>query len=170
MVLIYGFILAFPVSVIVFLVNYYSMQQKHSVLWKQILYRCLFAFYLVMLLAITFLGRADVEGFSFIPFSSYIEAWKKSSLIAWRNIVINIIMFMPFGFLLPMIFKKADNLLQISVITAIFSLGIELLQVLSHRGVFEIDDIINNLVGSIIGYTILKSICKYIDNKENRCW
>lgn len=169
MVLIYGVVLALPVSAIVLIVNYCSMQRKHSVLWKQILSRCLFAFYLVMLLAVTFLGRADVEGVSIIPFSSYIEAWKKASLIAWRNIAINIIMFIPFGFLLPLIFKKADNLLQISVFTAVFSLGIEFLQMLSHRGVFEIDDIINNFIGSIIGYTILKSICKYIENKENHC-
>lgn len=158
MVLIYGFILALPVSVIVFFVNYYSMQRKQCVLWKQILSRCLFAFYMVMLFAVTFLGRADVEGFSFIPFSSYVEAWQKASLIAWRNIVINIIMFIPFGFLLPAIYKKADNLMGCFILSFVFSLGIELLQAFSNRGIFEIDDIINSIAGTLVGYAILKTI------------
>ena len=127
----------------------------------------MFAFYLGVLFAITFLGRADVEGVSFIPFTSYIEAWEKSSLIAWRNILINIVLFVPFGFLIPLTFKKINSLLQTSIFTVIFSFCIELLQVLSNRGIFEIDDVINNLVGSVVGYTILKLICKCVVNKEN---
>lgn len=167
MVLIYGIILALPVSVIVFLVSYLSMRHKHNILWNTILFRCMFAFYLGVLFAITFLGRADVEGVSFIPFTSYIEAWEKSSLIAWRNILINIVLFVPFGFLISLTFKKINSLLQTSIFTVIFSFCIELLQVLSNRGIFEIDDVINNLVGSVVGYTILKLICKCVVNKEN---
>ena len=54
MVLIYGIILALPVSVIVFLVSYFSMRHKHNILWNTILFRCMFAFYLGVLFAITF--------------------------------------------------------------------------------------------------------------------
>lgn len=166
MVLIYGFFLSLPVSVIVFFVNYYSMQRNQCILWKQILSRCLFAFYMVMLLAVTFLGRADVEGFSFIPFSSYVEAWRKTSLIAWRNILINIIMFIPFGFLLPVIYKKAYRLMECFMLSFVFSLGIELLQTFTNRGIFEIDDIINNIAGTLIGYTILKAIKRILLNNN----
>lgn len=75
------------------------------------------------------------------------------------NIIGNIVVFVPFGFLLPMAFQKQldrlDKLLFASV-TGI--LVIELLQLVLKVGVFDIDDIILNSIGVVAGFVVLKVI------------
>ncbi len=73
-----------------------------------------------------------------------------------RQIVLNIIMTVPFGFLLPLIKKENINLLKVIFYTFLFSLMIEILQLIiisSYRS-SDITDIITNVIGGIIGYII----------------
>ena len=68
-----------------------------------------------------------------------------------RQIVLNVVMMMPFGFLLPVIKKK--NIFFCAVWTFLFSLGIELLQPLINGSrSADITDLITNTTGGIIGY------------------
>lgn len=71
-----------------------------------------------------------------------------------RQVVLNVIMTIPFGFLLPLV-KKNVKLLKIIFYTFLLSLSIELLQPLIN-GVrsSDITDLITNVVGGIIGYVI----------------
>lgn len=68
--------------------------------------------------------------------------------------MLNVIMTIPFGFLLPLV-KKNVKLLKIIFYTFLLSLSIELLQPLIN-GVrsSDITDLITNVVGGIIGYVI----------------
>ena len=70
-----------------------------------------------------------------------------------RQIVLNVVMMMPFGFLLPII--KKQNLFSCAVQTLLFSLGIELLQPLINgfRSA-DITDMITNTTGGIMGYLL----------------
>ena len=69
-----------------------------------------------------------------------LESFSKA---AWRNIILNICMFIPLGFLLPFLdkFKIWWKNYLVGLATTLI---IELLQLVTHRGIFEIDDIINN--------------------------
>lgn len=69
-----------------------------------------------------------------------------------RQILLNIIITIPFGFLLPLVNNKV-RLLNVIFYTFLLSLGIELLQPLVNGfRSSDITDIITNLVGGIIGY------------------
>ena len=72
-----------------------------------------------------------------------------------KQVGLNIIMTIPFGFLVSFIKKENVKLLKIVFYTFILSLGIELLQPLIN-GVrsADITDLITNVIGGIIGYVM----------------
>lgn len=80
-----------------------------------------------------------------------------------RQIVLNIIMMIPFGFLLP-ICRKNSKISYVTCMTLIFSLCIEIIQPLIHGySSSDITDIVTNTIGGFIGYIIyylLKSTIK----------
>ena len=107
---------------------------------------------------------------NFVPFIDVLNG--RGDFI--RQIGLNVIMTVPFGFLLPLTKKNSDKLLKVILYTFLLSLSIELLQPLIN-GVrtADITDIITNVIGGIIGYVIylifrplLIKILKYIKNKK----
>lgn len=80
------------------------------------------------------------ERINWIPFSRTIDP---------VGYGLNVVMFLPFGFLVPMIWKKMG---KASVLTAgfSFSLLIELSQLFSYRGT-DVDDLIMNTLGAAVG-------------------
>ena len=73
---------------------------------------------------------------------------------AFSMIVLNLLLFMPFGFLLPVVFPgfvKSGK--KVFLAGLMFSVGIELTQLFSGR-MFESDDIIANSLGALLGYLI----------------
>ncbi len=82
-----------------------------------------------------------------------------------RQIVLNIIMTVPFGFLLPLcreLSGKVCGFFRIFTATAALSLSIELLQpLISASRSSDITDLITNTVGGVIGYllyTVFKKV------------
>ncbi|QDQ08449.1 VanZ family protein [Bacillus sp. BD59S] len=91
-----------------------------------------------------------------VPFKStirYLTEFDSYNLdIVLMNTLGNVIIFIPFGFLLPLLFKQINNVKIASKIFIKFILLIESLQLLTFTGVFDIDDIILNVLGALIGY------------------
>lgn len=82
-----------------------------------------------------------------------------------RQVVLNIIMTIPFGFLLPLIKNQKINLIKIVLYTFLLSLSIELLQpLINDFRSSDITDLITNILGGIIGY-ILYIIFKPLTTK-----
>lgn len=73
------------------------------------------------------------------------------------QIVLNIILTVPFGFLISYKIDKV-NLLKVILYTFILSLGAELLQPLINLRSADITDLLTNVVGGIIGYIFFKLI------------
>lgn len=96
-----------------------------------------------------------------IPFRSTIEIFKHSSLgTALIQTAGNVLLFMPLGFLLPVIsdrFKRFTNclicILCVSACTELIQLLINLITGVQNR-VTDIDDVILNTAGGLIGYVI----------------
>lgn len=91
-----------------------------------------------------------------IRFITYREQIGLESFIV--NIFGNICAFVPFGFMLPIISKNNRKFLNVTIITLIFSLTIELLQLISKVGIFDVDDLFLNTIGGIIGYLVFKVV------------
>lgn len=72
-----------------------------------------------------------------------------------EDLLLNIILFIPFGFFLPYIWPKL-NFWKTILWAFCVSTVIEVTQYLAHWGCLEIDDIINNTVGACIGYGCFK--------------
>jgi len=82
------------------------------------------------------------------------------------NLLGNIVCLMPFGLFLPLLFKKTNNTKKYIITIFFVTLGIEITQLLTLSGSFDIDDIILNALGAYIAYKILniKDINKLIRN------
>ena len=81
------------------------------------------------------------------------------------NVVGNIVIFIPFGFFVTYYLKTKKIILPL-IVTAIVSTCVEFIQLGIGRS-FDVDDIILNLAGSIIGFLIfvgLKSLKKHLPN------
>lgn len=70
-----------------------------------------------------------------------------------RNTILNILLFMPFGFLLPALWKKYRSLGTTAVAGLLFSMLIEAMQIFSFR-LTDVDDLITNTAGTVLGYCI----------------
>lgn len=101
-------------------------------------------------------GGADANGeANFIPFKTivpYLFGYK-GLVIAGVNIVGNIVLLIPFGFLVAFIWRKLNwgKMFFIASVTCVF---IEGMQVLLYTGIFDIDDVILNALGVMVGYWI----------------
>lgn len=72
-------------------------------------------------------------------------------------VTLNLLLFVPLGFLITAVFKKINfNYKKVSLSGCVFSCSIEFLQLFAGR-FFEIDDIIANTLGTLIGYLFWQS-------------
>lgn len=93
-------------------------------------------------------------GVNFYPFRTIKSYINYSSFAhAFLNIAGNILLFVPFGFLLPMIYKEFKSFKNTVGLSIIFSFFIEFIQFFIGRSV-DIDDLLLNTVGGIIGFLI----------------
>lgn len=86
-------------------------------------------------------------------------------LNSFENLVGNVVVFMPFGFLLPFVHSKGRNFFVLLLNAFIFVLGIEVFQLFSAFGAFDVDDILLNCLGAVFGY-IFYLIWELIDKER----
>lgn len=99
-----------------------------------------------------------------VPFTSIIET---ITLLLTKTqgfyyildyLILDIILFIPLGLFLPILFPKTKKIKNFILICLTISIIKELFQLLLNVGMFNIDDIILNLSGAIISYTIFKNL------------
>ncbi|CEK38411.1 VanZ family protein [Paraclostridium sordellii] len=110
----------------------------------------------------TFLG---VDGIiNIIPFKETVNILRdgihNNGII--KGIILNVIYFIPLGFLLPLLFKKINSFLKIILISTITSSLIEIIQLFTIFSVSNIDDVIFNIIGSAIGLICFKLFEKIV--------
>lgn len=81
--------------------------------------------------------------------------------LTFRNIAGNLLLFLPFGLFCSCLFKPINNLKRVLFLTALVSFLVETFQYILILGVFDVDDIIYNTVGSCFGYHLFKPRSKY---------
>ncbi|MDD2215760.1 MAG: VanZ family protein [Eubacteriales bacterium] len=137
---------------------------------RQIIFGSLFIAYIIMVLGVTFISRGShFQGSMNIHFlSSYQEAWNKFTALSWQFLILNIFMFVPFGFLLPLLHNKFFKFYYTLAASLLFTLFIELFQLKTGIGIFEVDDIFNNVLGAFIGYGIIMALISAFTAKNNK--
>lgn len=91
-----------------------------------------------------------------VPFksiSSAINSYMRIGIEPSVNLVGNIIIFVPMGLLIPLIINKPSFLKTIGI-SFVTILGIEIIQFITCLGIADIDDVILNIAGCVIGYTL----------------
>lgn len=109
-------------------------------------------------------GGTDASGQSnLVPFKTIVSylLGGKGLIIAGINLVGNIILLVPLGFLAPLVFR--DLTWRASLVLAVGSgLVLEGLQVLLRVGIFDIDDVLLNALGVFIGYGAYTFLCRWV--------
>lgn len=79
----------------------------------------------------------------------------------YLNIWGNVLCFIPFGFILPVISRRGKHWYNTFLLSFLFSFWIETVQLLFKVGSFDVDDMFLNTTGGITGF-ILVSLCQRI--------
>ena len=128
-----------------------------------------FIIYCFILVYVLFLSRGTRVGFTyaeymqrftnFIPFKTIIEYVQRYSNGYWRlatlNLLGNLALFVPMGMALPCLFKKLNRFWKVILTVLGMVVIVELVQGLLRVGSIDIDDVIFNVVGAMIGYEII---------------
>jgi glycopeptide antibiotics resistance protein len=84
-----------------------------------------------------------------------------------RPYIENILLFIPLGFMLPCIWKKYEVLWKTALSGITFSLIIELSQLFNGR-VTDIDDLLMNTLGALIGWVIFRLLKEHLSKLQNK--
>lgn len=119
--------------------------------------------YVLVVLYFTVVGRYSHEEYTvrlqvLYSYRNYILTGDKHEL---RGIIVNIVMFILFSFMSAALFRDKKPVIITLALGLSLTLIIELLQLITHTGTFETDDILNNLLGTIFGI-VLWNICDEI--------
>jgi glycopeptide antibiotics resistance protein len=107
--------------------------------------------------------RSNLEFFKEIKrFIQYRQQLGFESFVV--NILGNVLAFAPFGFLLPQLNKRYRRFLLVAFLSMLFSLAVETTQLVLRVGIFDVDDILMNTIGGMLGY-ISYVICNRLYRK-----
>lgn len=137
-----------------FLISRRKKSQGQSVSRKEILCGLALSIYIVFLLGGTILNReiGDEYLIEWMPFWSYLDLLSKWSVPMLVQMLYNVLVFIPWGFLLPemVCIKRKIRMVLLSAFG--LSFGIEIIQLVFKLGLFEFDDVFHNVLGAVIGY------------------
>ena len=137
---------------------------KKKIIIHRELMNLMFIVYLFLLFQLV--TTTDFESYSnnFIPFRE-IMRYRIDSTLFYRNVLGNILLFLPFGYLVSYYLKNTKYYIAL-LLTFITSVSTEVIQMYIGRS-FDIDDILLNLLGGLIGYLIFKVQYKIIEKLPN---
>lgn len=136
----------------------------------------LFILYLVLLFYFLFFsetfGRA-YEGreysYNLEPFREIGRFWNYRAELGmaavFTNIAGNVLCFVPFGAILPVLNRRARNFFVIVILSFEFSLLVECAQLISKVGSFDVDDLLLNTLGGFLGF-LLFTLCNRLRRRR----
>jgi len=153
----------------------YKICKKDKINYKREVIMLLFFMFLIGLYSQVITGDFSIknvnkENINIIPFKIFMDTYKAVFINKNINYFIisflgNIGMFIPIGLLLPAIWKLKDK--TVILIGFLISLSIEISQLFLNRAT-DIDDLIFNTIGIILGLVIYKIIRKESVKNDNK--
>ena len=139
----------------------YLVKNKADFIWYKELLTLLFCVYILCLFQIV--TAQDLNNFSgnnFTPFKEILR-YSLGSRLFLKNVLGNILLFVPYGLFVG-IYTKVDKYVPALMLIVLASLSIEATQLVIGR-VFDVDDILLNIIGGTIGYYIYRLLDKIGD-------
>ncbi|MCC8167827.1 MAG: VanZ family protein [Clostridiales bacterium] len=105
-------------------------------------------------------GEATFE-VNLVPLREIRRFWELLSYPQWRfaaflNLAGNIVIFMPFGGFAALLVHPKEKWYLITLLSLELSLLVELIQLAARTGCFDVDDLILNTLGGLMGYIAYK--------------
>lgn len=149
----------------------YFIQKNRKAIFR--ISSILFILYSCLMIWEVFIGPYrsydGIRRYNLYPFKTIIHYFmnseRYSSHILFINLAANIVTFIPLGFFIALLFKRVRNINIVVVFSIMITTIIETMQIILNVGVFDIDDIILNTLGCIIGFIFYK-IIKWILGKQ----
>lgn len=101
------------------------------------------------------------------PFWTYWAVIEHVPGVSVWDIVLNVVLFLPLGFLVKLLYPFL-SVGKMFLIAFICSFCIELNQYIFEKGIAQVDDVIHNLIGSLIGWWVAKGILVFASNKTHK--
>ena len=141
-------------------ITYLIKNREHFTLYQELLTLSFIIYILCLFQIVTFQDTVSWSSNNFIPFRE-IFRYHIGSRLFLKNVLGNVLLFMPFGFFSSyyLKFKKPWVILGLTLVT---SFSIEVIQMSIGR-VFDVDDILLNIVGGYFGYLIYSVISRIGD-------
>lgn len=142
---------------------------KGKISWFGMLLWLGFLAYLAVLIYATILRHSGgYREYNWHLFRAWREAWNNFSAKNWGNVLLNVALFVPLGFFLPLLFKGGRK--WYVTVTAGFGTSalIELVQLALCRGICDVDDLFCNGLGAIIGYLAVMALLALFREKGKR--
>lgn len=136
--------------------TYLSIHKEKFIFYKEFLNLIFIIYVLLLYQLLTNVETNTSGGYNIIPFTE-ITRYEVGSKLFMYNVIGNIVIFIPFGYFVSGYIKasKVSHILAVSVIS---SLTVEVVQLQIGRS-FDIDDIILNVCGAIIGFLLYIGLC-----------
>ena len=150
-------VLISSIIIISFRIAYLLKNHVKFVLYQDLLMLCFIIYVLCLFQVVTFQDTVSWSSNNFIPFRE-IFRYAFGSRLFVKNVVGNMLLFLPFGFFVSYYLKCKKVWLPL-ILTLIASISIETVQMVIGR-VFDIDDILLNLFGGCLGF-----LCYYVLSK-----
>lgn len=137
----------------------------------------LFVVYILLLMYALFFSEAYGRGaqvehvyrYNLMPFVEIRRFWsyrgQLGNVALFTNIFGNVLGFIPFGFILPVIWYRMRSGFLIVLSGFALSLFVETVQLVTRVGCFDVDDLILNTLGTAIGYLAF-AICDHLRRKH----
>jgi glycopeptide antibiotics resistance protein len=118
-------------------------------------------------LMLNFGGVYDIRQANFLPFATIVPylLGNKGWIIAGVNLVGNVAPLVPLGFLLPLVYQNISWKRSLAVAIA-SGLAIETMQMVLRVGIFDVDDILLNTLGVMIGYWAFIFLAKWAHERK----
>ena len=114
-------------------------------------------------LMLNFAGTNAGHAPNFVPFTTIVPYLLgfKGWIIAGVNLVGNIALLIPIGFLVPFVYRNMTWKKSVAL-GAVAGLSIEVMQTVLRVGIFDIDDCVLNALGVLIGYSAFAVLANWI--------
>ncbi len=145
-------------------VSYLIKNHEKFVIYKELLSLSFLIYIMCLFQVVTFQDDTTWSSNNFIPFKE-IMRYNMGSRLFFKNVIGNMVMFLPYGFFVSYYLDNKKLSLTFTL-TLITSVAIENVQLIIGR-VFDIDDIILNVIGGTLGFYIYH-IFDMIGNKFSK--
>lgn len=139
----------FIVVLVTIRISYIKINNEKFIFYKEFLNLIFIVYILLLFHLLTSTELNTTSGLNIVPFTEIFRYEIGSKLFTY-NVIGNVFMFIPFGYFVSS-YIKASRVSHILCISFITSLTVELVQLEIGRS-FDIDDIILNVAGSILGF------------------